>query len=423
MERRYDLRIIPVLLAAAGAILVAWLLPLVGLAVAGLASGLACWLMLRPAPEAAPAPESVEPAEPGLAAVAASIDEPLMFVERQNVTHANAAALKLLGGHIVGEDVRLAIRHPEAAARLSAMLTGGETARPLELSGLGGSGRHWEMLVHPLGQGGLLLRLADRTGARAAERMRVDFVANASHELRTPLATVLGFIETLQLANGPEDAATRIRFLKTMMGEARRMQRLIDDLMSLSRIEAEQHSAPQAAVALGDLASETRDAIAVAQSIEHDRILVTVASDAPPVAGDRAQLSQLLHNLIGNALKYGRAGGPVRVGIMPDGAWVRLTVEDEGEGIAREHIPRLTERFYRVDPGRSRAVGGTGLGLAIVKHIVERHRGRLEIASIVGRGTTFSVRLPTASGAMSSKSHVNVTQAASNRRIGKPESA
>ena len=430
MTGRPELRIALALSVAAAAGLVAFLLPAVAIALAGAGCGLALWSLLRPAGDAgAPEIAARPPAEPGLAEVAASISEPLLFVERQRVTHANAAALALLGAHIVGEDVRLAIRNPAAAARFSG--TAGEGDAPVQLAGLGSSGQHWEMTTQMLGQpsgqnggpAGLLVRLADRSAARAAERMRVDFVANASHELRTPLATLLGFIETLEEANGPQDAATRLRFLKTMMGEARRMQRLIDDLMSLSRIEAEQHSPPQSAVALGDLVIETGDAITVAQAIQRGRIAVKIASDTPSVAGDRAQLSQLTYNLIGNAVKYGRPGTPVRVTVAREGGMVRLSVADEGEGIAREHLPRLTERFYRVDPGRSRAIGGTGLGLAIVKHIVERHRGRLEITSVVGQGTVVSVRLPVAAELLSSKCHGNVTGDTSNPTIGDVENA
>ncbi|MET0269211.1 MAG: ATP-binding protein [Sphingomonas sp.] len=398
--------------------LVASIAPVIAVTRAALASGVACWFAL----DAPRAPAPPEPAaaplapEPGLADVAASIDEPLLFVERQRVTHANAAAVALLGDHIVGEDARLAIRHPAAGAAFSGTMP----SHPVMLGALGGDGQHWEMLLHAVGDGGLMIRLADRSGALAAERMRVDFVANASHELRTPLATLLGYIETLQLANGPEDAATRTRFLATMMGEARRMQRLIEDLMSLSRIEAERHSAPQAMVALDMLADEVRDAITGAQALERDRIRVE-ATDVPPVVGDRAQLSQLLHNLIGNALKYGRAGGPVRVSLARESGGLRLSVADEGVGIKREHLPRLTERFYRVDPGRSRAVGGTGLGLAIVKHIAERHRARLDIASVVGAGTTVSVLFPIPADPVSSNRHANVTQDAPTGAIGGAE--
>ncbi len=172
------------------------------------------------------------------------------------------------------------------------------------------------------------------------------------------------------------------------------MQRLVDDLISLSRIEADKHRAPADAVSLGALARETADTLRGDRS-GRSRVELQIEEGLPAIAGDRAQLSQLLHNLVGNALKYGDPARPVRVTVARGGpTMVRLAVIDEGEGIAPQHLPRLTERFYRVDAGRSRAVGGTGLGLAIVKHIVERHRGRLDIASTQGVGTTVTVLLP-----------------------------
>jgi two-component system phosphate regulon sensor histidine kinase PhoR len=240
-----------------------------------------------------------------------------------------------------------------------------------------------------------LVHLADHSGAHAAEKMRVDFVANASHELRTPLAGILGFIETLADPDLGRDVETRKRFLSIMDGEARRMQRLIDDLISLSRIEAEKYRVPDCAVDLSGLVAEV---VGVFRSSHGERgrdVEMEIAPDLPAVQGDRAQLSQLLHNLIGNSVKYGRAGTPIRVTLMNgSNGMLRLGVADEGEGIGPDHLPRLTERFYLVDSGRSRAVGGTGLGLAIVKHIVERHRGRLDIASVLGKGTTITILLP-----------------------------
>ncbi|HEX8421753.1 MAG TPA: ATP-binding protein, partial [Sphingomonas sp.] len=255
-----------------------------------------------------------------------------------------------------------------------------------------------------------IVHLIDQTGNYAAERMRVDFVANASHELRTPLASILGFIETLTDEAG-EDPAVRTRFLKVMFDEARRMQRLVEDLISLSRIEAEKYRLPAEIVDLAKLIADVR---AELLDVAGDRALDIAATIDPGVhgiVGDRAQLSQMLHNLIGNAMKYGRAGTPVTIRLAADRPnTIRLSIADESEGIAPEHIPRLTERFYRVDAGRSRSLGGTGLGLAIVKHIAERHRGRLDIASRVGVGTTVSVTLPAAE-TVSSKGNADVTQA------------
>nr|WP_243395560.1 ATP-binding protein [Sphingomonas oleivorans] len=340
---------------------------------------------------AEPPPPPPGPDEATLALVEA-IDDPILLVERQVIVRANAAARALFGAHVEGEDVRLAIRHPAAVGHLA-----GRQHEPVELVGIGERDRRWELTARDIGQGRRLVRLRDRTASHATEKMRVDFVANASHELRTPLATLLGFIETLEDANGPKDGPIRARFLKIMFGEAKRMQQLIDDLMSLSRIEADKYNLPQTAVELAPLVEEVSMALRAGLPDGEDRILVRTDADVPAVTGDRVQLSQLLHNIIGNALKYGRAGTPVRITLSKArGGMARISVADEGEGIAPEHLPRLTERFYRVDPGRSRSVGGTGLGLAIVKHIVERHRGRLDIDSVVGRGTTVRVLLPPA---------------------------
>ena len=371
-------------------------------ALVALVGGVAAAALAAAREEPAPPAPAPAPTGPVIAPVLDAVSEPLLMVAGGRVQLANQAARTLLGEHIVGEDVRVAIRHPAAAERLTAADTDG---RPVELVGLGPLDQRWEMRVAPLGDGRRLVQLNDRTGSHAAERMRVDFVANASHELRTPLASILGFVETLEEAG--DDPATRARFLQIMGGEAHRMQRLVSDLISLSRIEAEKYRLPGDAVDLGALAQEVcRELAAAGDGRGGD--LATDIAPVPPVGGDRAQLSQALHNLVGNAMKYGRAGTPVLIALAPDGpATVRLSVRDQGEGIPPEHLPRLTERFYRVDAGRSRTLGGTGLGLAIVKHIVERHRGRLDIASRPGVGTTVSIVLPT----LSSPSHESVTGA------------
>jgi two-component system phosphate regulon sensor histidine kinase PhoR len=347
---------------------------------------------IAPPPESSPVPADLS------ALIVDAIDDPILLVDRQIVVQANAAARSLLGVHVVGEDIRLAIRHPAAAA----VLGGGESG-PVDLTGLGEPDRRWELTASPLTAARRLVRLRDRSDTHAAERMRVDFVANASHELRTPLATLLGFIETLEDANEPQDAAVRLRFLKIMFGEAKRMQQLIDDLMSLSRIEADRYSPPQTPIDLASLIEQVSDELGAGQAADGARIQLQLENDVPQIVGDASQLSQLLHNLIGNALKYGRAGTPVRVALTRNRrGMARLSISDEGDGIPAEHLPRITERFYRVDPSRSRAVGGTGLGLAIVKHIVERHRGRLTINSVVGQGTVVMVLLPPVSRPVSS---------------------
>ncbi|QJU58908.1 ATPase [Sphingomonas sp. AP4-R1] len=337
---------------------------------------------------AGPAPEAN-----GAADTTALLDvfpEPLLLLNGLAVIASNAAARKLFGAYVDGEDVRLALRHPQASALLT-----GKREGAVMIGGLGNPDRRWEMTLSPLADGRRMVRLQDRSSAQAAERMRTDFVANASHELRTPLSALIGFIETLEDANGPNDAPIRARFLGIMGAEARRMQRLIDDLMSLSRIEADRFVVPRETI---DLVALTRVACAEIEGggKAGGRVRATIEIEQANVHGDRAQLLQLLHNVIGNALKYGRAESPVMVFVTLAEGNVVLTVRDEGDGIPSELIPRLTERFYRVDPGRSRALGGTGLGLAIVKHVVERHRGRLDIASTVGTGTTVTISLPLA---------------------------
>jgi two-component system phosphate regulon sensor histidine kinase PhoR len=360
-------------------------------ALAALLAGAASfWLVpANEPPEPAPV-EAEDEADEG-ANLLAAFDEPLLLVRDRRVVIANEAAKALLGAHIEGSDVRLAIRHPAAAEHLA----GGDGATlPVrtELVGLGELGRPWEMFVAPLADGSRLVRLADQSQARAAEQMRVDFVANASHELRTPLATLIGFLETLQ---EDVDDETRARFVAIMSGEALRMRDLLDDLMSLSRIEADRFTLPREAVALMPLIDEVKAALK--PLAKGRRILVENAADEAVVNGDHGQLAQALNNLLVNALKYGRAGTPVRIRVDAAGPdLVRLAVIDQGDGIPAAHIPRLTERFYRVDPGRSRQVGGTGLGLAIVKHIVLRHRGRLDIASTPGEGTRVEIVLPRA---------------------------
>ena len=259
----------------------------------------------------------------------------------------------------------------------------------------------------PLSDGGrAVVVLSDRTRDRALERMRADFVANASHELRTPLASMIGFIDTL-LGPAADDPPAQRRFLGIMAEQGARMNRLIDDLLSLSRVELAEHQVPSNPVDLGPL---LRHIVAGFEPRLKDRaVTIDLQLDAglPAVLGDADQLSQVAQNLLDNAIKYGREGGTVRVeaGLaltgtrFPPRPGIVLSVADQGAGIEREHLPRLTERFYRVDKGRSRNVGGTGLGLAIVKHIVNRHRGQMRIDSEIGIGTTISIWLPQASNA------------------------
>lgn len=373
---------------------------------AGALSGLFALAMLydaveratvRSSPAAGDTPESPEletGARKDMAALIESLPTPLLIIHRGRVEQCNAPALALLGAHIRGEDVRLAVRHPAAIDLLKRIGPEDGPAR-VDIAGVGAPEQLWELTVHSLSDSRQLLLLVDQSGRQAAERARVDFVANASHELRTPLAGILGFIETLRGPVAGADAATRNRFLGIMDGEARRMQRLVDDLMSLSRIEAEKYSLPNQPVALGPLADEVSMVFRQSQNKRAHDIVLAIDGGLPPVCGDRAQVSQLMHNLISNAMKYGAPNTEIRVAArLTPHDMVELSVTDHGDGIAPEHLPRLTERFYRVDSSRSRAMGGTGLGLAIVKHIVQRHRGLLHVDSRLGQGTIVRVELP-----------------------------
>ncbi len=324
-----------------------------------------------------------------------SIVEPVLLVREGFVATANPAARKLLGERIEGQDVRLVLRQPAVLERLASATT--EASEPIEVVGIGDFGRPWLVTVAAIAGGDRIVHLTDRSETAAAERMRVDFVANASHELRTPLAAVLGLVETLQDDSAGGEKEIRTRFLGLMHGEAKRMQHLIEDLMSLSRIEAERFNLPRDPVDLVGIVEEVRAGCAHLLAERSNALAVEVRADSTVVPGDRGQLLQLLRNLVVNAVKYGSPGTPVTVRLEDDGPrMIRISVADQGEGIAVEHLPRLTERFYRVDAGRSRAIGGTGLGLAIVKHIVSRHRGRLDIRSTLGEGTTVLVSLPSA---------------------------
>ncbi|MBB5692093.1 ATP-binding protein [Muricoccus pecuniae] len=352
------------------------------------------------------------------AAIVEALPDPLLVLAGdRRPLRANAAARRFFGpgpapgpaSNAVGRaegsaaDTAAFLRHPLIAGAIDrALAEGGPQSADVVLPVPVARDLSTQVIPMdpPLSDGGrLLVVLADRTQARAAERMRADFVANASHELRTPLASIIGFVETLR---GPaaEDPEATTRFLGIIADQAERMRRLIEDLLGLSRIEMTEHQAPQGEARLDALA---RDETAAMAPILAARRVTLEARLAPATArpADPGQLAQVLRNLLENAVRYGREGGAVRLTVRalaaPEGGLapgVLLEVADDGPGIAREHIPRLTERFYRVDPGRSRAAGGTGLGLAIVKHIVAHHRGQLLIDSTVGQGTTMRVWLP-----------------------------
>jgi two-component system phosphate regulon sensor histidine kinase PhoR len=309
--------------------------------------------------------------------------------------------LDLLSALKVGDPFVLALRAPDVVDAHRRVMASGE-AETVQWSERVPVERLFDVCVAPLATAdgevvATLLTLRDLTEVRRVERMRVDFIANASHELRTPLASLLGFIETLQ-GSARDDAKARDRFLAIMREQGRRMARLIEDLLSLSRIEQKQHLRPETVV---DLAQTTRAVVDALTPMAKD-LGVDIHLDAPQpvlVTGDRDELLRVAENLIENAIKYGvrvnaKGGGLVDVAVAMMEKEASLSVRDYGYGIAPEHLPRLTERFYRIDAGQSRAKNGTGLGLAIVKHILTRHRGRLTISSRINQGACFVATVP-----------------------------
>jgi two-component system phosphate regulon sensor histidine kinase PhoR len=341
-------------------------------------------------------------------AIAAALPDPLLVLdERRRIVRANRAAESFVGPLAAPRDLATALRNPAVLTAADAVLRG-EASRIIDFAvavPIERQLRAYLSRIEPAAPDGAaaLLVLYDIGAVKRAEQMRADFVANASHELRTPLAALSGFIETLR---GParEDAEARERFLAIMQQQAERMTRLVEDLLSLSRVELNEHMPPQDRVALVPLLRDLVDVFELRAGERRMRILLRLPSELPDVIGDHDELVQLFQNLIDNAIKYSRTGGAITIGAEPvlrpapeggSGAvpFVAVAVRDEGEGIAREHLPRLTERFYRVDTARSRAMGGTGLGLAIVKHILNRHRGFLAIESTPGVGSVFTAFL------------------------------
>ena len=314
---------------------------------------------------------------------------PLVITERSTIAIANRAARKMLGPHVIGQDARVALRQPEAISLLNENRQGEAIVR-----GLVRRGDIWQINRQRLDDRLAMLEFINQTAEADISRAHTDFVANASHELRTPLAAILGYVETLQEGDEGLDTPTARKFLGIIEREAQRLHALVSELMSLSRVEAEKHDLPTERIDLASLVERAaRDAAGPARL---DRLMLDITAE-PVVLGDLQQVEQVVRNLVDNALKYGAPDTPVNVVLdLAQGDLARIAVADQGEGIAPEQIPHLTRRFYRTDPGRSRASGGTGLGLAIVKHIVERHRGRLDITSELGKGTRVVVRIPLA---------------------------
>jgi two-component system phosphate regulon sensor histidine kinase PhoR len=345
--------------------------------------------------------------DPLVEAVIAGLPDPVIVLDREGRVLAFNPQARLAAPALRrGEPASLALRVPEIVEAIRTAAATNEPQRveffervpvdrwfagcvtPVELAGT----------APGFERGLLLVSVQDLTPLRRVEEMRADFVANASHELRTPLASLSGFIDTLQ---GParDDAAARERFIGIMKVQARRMARLIDDLLSLSRIELNAHVQPQTSADVVSVVRQVADALQVLAQERGVAIAIKAPAEPLMVIGDRDELTRVFENLIENALKYGGAGKRVDIAIeradaIDAAGEAVVAVRDYGAGIAAEHLPRLTERFYRVDVGQSRAEGGTGLGLALVKHILNRHRGRLQIESTLGQGATFTVRLP-----------------------------
>jgi len=330
------------------------------------------------------------------------LPDPLLVLdETRRIVRTNEAADILLGPNLVGRDLAVALRQPPLLAAADAVLRG-EGDRFVEFDLIDPVERHLSARIVPLmparADGSAVLILHDVTVLKRSERLRADFAANASHELRTPLASLIGFIETLR---GParDDMGAHDRFLGIMAEQSARMGRLVEDLLSLSKIEMNEHQSPTGRVDIADLLNRVTNGLDQRAASRGMIIRTVIPPDLPPALGDPDELAQVIQNLVDNAIKYARAGTDIVVEVAPSGkrpAALAIAIRDQGDGIPREHLARLTERFYRVDTARSRELGGTGLGLAIVKHIVNHHRGLLEIDSELGRGSVFTIHLPMA---------------------------
>lgn len=339
------------------------------------------------------------------------LPEPLILLDRdRRLLRANAAARELVGAAAVGRDLAAVLRNPVLLDAVDAVLQGPETSGEAEFAFQVPVERHFSARIARLadaepGQPAVVIALYELTAVKRTEQMRTDFIANVSHELRTPISVLLGCVQTLR-GSARDDPQAQAEFFGLMEDQAMRMSRLVDDLLSLSRIELNEHTTPGGAAEIGAIIGQVCDALSVKARERNMTIETDIQTELPKVRGDKDDLVKVFQNLIDNAVKYGADSSVVRVrvrlvqdgGIPPSMAGVKsclsVAVEDRGEGIAPEHIPRLTERFYRVDTARSRQLGGTGLGLAIVKHVLNRHHGALTIDSTPGKGSVFKVFLP-----------------------------
>lgn len=331
----------------------------------------------------------------------AALPHPVIVVDPAGfVKDTNPAARELFGARIAGAQIRAHLRQPEVAAMLDQVLAGQPDGTASFVSHSGSSESTWRVVARHADAQSIVLSFGDISDAEAAEAQRRDFVANVSHELRSPLTVLSGFIETLQGPAG-DDPQTRAEFLSIMAEQSERMTGLVADLLSLSRVEATEKIRPRTPVSIDMVLKATLAALRPQIDAAQVQLSYSVPEDLSDIPGDYDQLVQVFHNLIENSLKYGGNGGRLEIAVQQmaslpgfDGPVLRVSIRDYGDGIDPIHIPRLTERFYRIDKARSRDSGGTGLGLAIVKHILSRHRGRLVIRSKLGEGATFEALLP-----------------------------
>ncbi|MGA0392611.1 MAG: ATP-binding protein [Rhodospirillales bacterium] len=345
-----------------------------------------------------------------------SLPDPVIVVDNKRmVIQANLAALELMPGDTIGRDLAHSLRHPLALELVDNVIKGGtvELEDPeslVEIEYTTPLRRSFSLhIVQALSdrdneETQIVIFLRETTADKRAEQMRVDFVTNISHELRSPLSALVGFIETLQDA-AKDDREAQQRFLEIMSREAGRMSRLVEDLLSLSSVEMNEHVRPRDSVEITKIVNSVIESLSVRAAEKNLELKLETEELLPPVVGDSDQLTQVVQNLIDNAIKYGGHDSTIEIKVdttervpQTGGPGLKISVRDFGDGIPEEQITRLTERFYRIDKARSRNLGGTGLGLAIVKHIMNRHRGNLEIQSTEGEGSTFSIFLPVKTG-------------------------
>ncbi|ADE39450.1 ATP-binding protein [Candidatus Puniceispirillum marinum] len=335
---------------------------------------------------------------PMISQIAEMLDDGLIIADNNGmILSVNDAAVRLLGQNLVGKYIVDVVTHDDIT-RIFAHVAEGRIVQEVVYQPTDMVSTEFALRIKPLDDNMVALLFLDMTLQRNLENVRRDFVANVSHELRSPLTSLSGFIETM--INGDvTDDAMKLRFLKIMDEESKRMTRLIDDLLSLSRVEVYEHIIPENEVSLLATINAVRDTLVGKAEARNMQIIVrdNRLDKAKParILGSYDELTEVFVNLVENAVKYGFEGSHIVIELTePMPGQLQIDVINQGEGIAKQHLSRITERFYRVDKARSRQIGGTGLGLAIVKHILNRHRGSMDVASVPGESTIFTVTLP-----------------------------